>query len=86
MNASSLLLIGSILVLGILLLKLLSTPLRWAVKLLFHAAAGFVTLFLLNFFGSVIGISLTITWVSALVAGLLGLPGVLLLLALQYLL
>ncbi len=70
--------------LGFLLIKLLIKPIGWALKLLFHALIGFAALFVLNFFGSVIGISLDLTWFNAFITGLLGLPGVVLLLAAQY--
>ncbi len=69
-----------------LLIKLIRTPLRWALKLLLHALIGFVALFLLNFFGSLIGLELDLNWFNALVTGLLGVPGVLLLLLFKYLL
>ena len=39
-------------------IKLLKTPIKLAFKLLLHAVGGFVMLFLVNFFGSYLGISL----------------------------
>ena len=66
-------------------LGIFSAPLRWAVKLLLHALVGFAALFLLNFFGASLGISLELTWFNAIVTGVLGVPGVLLLLIFQYL-
>ncbi|NCC67250.1 MAG: pro-sigmaK processing inhibitor BofA [Clostridia bacterium] len=68
-----------------LLIKLLKTPLRWAWKLLIHAASGVIILFLTNLLGGVFCFSLDITWLNAIVAGVLGFPGVLLLLAFKYL-
>lgn len=68
-----------------LLIKLLKTPLRWAWKFLINAASGVIILFLTNLLGGVFGFSLDITWLNAIVAGLLGFPGVLLLLAIKYL-
>lgn len=82
--------IGTIIVLAVLLflllplLKLLKKPLKWALKILIHAGCGFVALWVLNFFGSVIGVNIEITWLSAIIAGVLGLPGVILLLVFQY--
>lgn len=69
----------------VLFIKLLRTPLRWAWKLLINALSGFIILFLTNFLGSLLGFSLDITWFNAIVSGLLGFPGVLLLLAFKYL-
>ncbi len=67
-----------------LLIKLLSAPIRWAFKLLLHMALGFAALFLLNYLGAAVGVTLPLTWVNALVTGLLGLPGVLILLVFHY--
>lgn len=67
-----------------LLLKILKTPLKWVWKLLINAAGGFISLFVLNFLGGFVGLSLEITWLNAIVVGILGLPGVLLLLLIKY--
>ena len=79
------LLSGAGMLLG-LLLRLLRKPIKWAFKLLLHALSGFVFLFFLNLVGALVGINLPLTWPHAVVAGILGLPGVLLLLLLQYIL
>ncbi len=70
----------------VLVLKLLSAPIRIAMKLLINGLVGFVVLFLLNFAGEWVGISLGINWINAIVVGVLGAPGVVLLLLLKYLL
>lgn len=69
-----------------LLVKLLKTPLKWAWKLLLNALGGFVSLFFLNLIGSLIGVNLDLTWVNAIVVGILGLPGVVLLIIIKYVL
>lgn len=69
----------------VLLFKIIKTPLKWALKLLLNAVGGFIALVILNFFGSIFGLSLTINLINCLVAGILGLPGVILLLLLKYL-
>ena len=66
------------------LLKLLKKPIKWAFKILIHAGFGFLALVVLNFFGSIIGLEIEITWLSAIIAGVLGLPGVILLIIMQY--
>lgn len=68
----------------VLLFKILKTPLKWALKLLLNAVGGFIALVVLNFFGAIFGLSLTINLVNCLVAGILGLPGVVLLVLLKY--
>ena len=70
----------------VLIIKIFGTPLRWLLKLALNTVIGFAALFLLNFFGGFIGIGLGINWLNAIVVGLLGVPGVVLLLLLQYLL
>jgi len=82
--ASTTLLIFVGLALIVLIVKIFATPLKWLFKLALNTAIGFVALFLLNFFGAYIGLSLGMNWMNALVVGVLGLPGVILLLLLQY--
>ena len=69
----------------VLLFKIIKTPLKWAFKLLINAASGFIALVILNFFGGIVGLSLTVNLINCLVAGILGLPGVVLLLLIKYL-
>ncbi|MCI6646804.1 MAG: pro-sigmaK processing inhibitor BofA family protein [Oscillospiraceae bacterium] len=68
----------------ILIVKLLSAPIRFAFKMLINALVGFAVLFLLNFAGEFVGLSLGINWINAVVVGVLGAPGVVLLLLLKY--
>ena len=67
-------------------IKLLKNPIKLAFKLLLHAVGGFVMLFLVNFFGSYLGISLEMSWLNAIVSGVLGVPGVVILLLFKYVL
>lgn len=69
----------------VVVVRLLSAPIRLAGKLLINALAGFVVLFLLNFVGGIVGLSLGINWINAIVVGILGAPGVVLLLLIKYL-
>ena len=68
-----------------LLLKVFRGPLKLLFKLLINTGLGFVTLFLMNFFGDFVGITLGFNWVNALVIGVFGFPGVVLLLLIKYL-
>lgn len=67
-----------------LLIKLLKKPIKWAFKLLLNALIGFVGLFLLNYLGSYVGISLGINWLNAVITGVFGVPGIVLLLLIKY--
>ena len=55
-----------------LVIRLFRKPIRWILKLLLNTAIGFAALFLLNFFGSAIGITLGLNWINALVIGVAG--------------
>ncbi|HEY8416434.1 MAG TPA: pro-sigmaK processing inhibitor BofA family protein [Limnochordales bacterium] len=77
-------------IVGVLLLyviaRLLLLPIRVFLRLIYNALLGAALLALANFIGTyVAGIYLPINPVTALVAGFLGIPGVVLLLALQHL-
>lgn len=87
MPSFSFLTIGAVVIcilLVVMLFKIIKTPLKWAFKLLINAASGFIALVILNFFGGIVGLSLTVNLINCLVAGILGLPGVVLLLVLKY--
>ena len=80
---SPVIVIAAIVLAVILVLRLLAKPMKFIFKLLINTLLGFVLLWLLNFFGGGLGISLDLTLFNALIVGLLGIPGVLLLLALH---
>ena len=69
-----------IILLGVLL-KLLTLPLRWLWKLVTNSLAGAVMLWVVSLFGVPIKINI----ISALVAGIFGIPGVLAVIAYTYL-
>ena len=76
-------------VVGVLLLallfKIIKTPIKWFFKLLLHIAIGFAALFVVNLLGAPIGLHLGLSWLNAAVVGVLGVPGVILLILLHYL-
>ena len=87
MKGLSLLILVLLLVLAVLLLfRLIKLEIRFIFKFLIHAALGFVILILLNFFGSWLNISLELSWINCAVSGFFGIPGVIVLLLLKYLL
>ena len=72
-----LLIIAGILLLG--LIRLLLLPMRLAWKLLLNGVCGILSLWLVNLTGGVTGWIIPINPVTALIAGTLGLPGLILL-------
>ena len=85
-TVSLIIMIAAIVLAVILILRILAKPIRLVFKILINTALGFVLLWLVNFFGGSFGIALELTLLNAVVVGLLGIPGVLLLLALHFLL
>jgi len=69
-----------------LFIKLFRAPLRLLFKLLINTIGGFITLVIVNWLGSFIGITIGINWINALIVGIFGFPGVGLLLILKWLL
>jgi len=75
---------------GLILLYLLGwlliIPVKYLFKLIVNGIIGGVLLLIVNFIGRFIGIYVGINPVTALIAGFLGVPGVILLIVLQYIL
>jgi len=69
----------------VILLRVFSAPLRLAVKLACNTLLGFAELIVLDFLGSWVGFSLGINLMNAIIAGVLGIPGVLLLILTRWL-
>jgi len=70
----------------IALIRVFKTPLKVALKLLFNTLLGFAALWLMNLTASLTGLSLGLNLWNALVIGILGLPGLILLLLIQWIL
>jgi len=66
-----------------IILKIISLPIKLIVKLLVNALIGGVVLYLINLTGL---IALDITWITALIVGFLGIPGVIIVIILHFLL
>ena len=81
--------IATVIVAGILLflaILLFTKPFRLLLKLVLNTIGGFVVLFFLNYAGQFIGVTLGFNLFNAVIVGIFGLPGVGLLLLLQWLL
>lgn len=80
----------TLLILPVLLLacfiRLILLPMKLGWKLLVNSLCGFLCLWILNGISPFTGFRFPINAVTALTAGFLGLPGILLLAAVQYLL
>lgn len=68
----------------IIVARILAWPLKKILKLLLNIGLGLLMILLVNVFGSYIGLSIPFNTVTALVSGLLGLPGVIVLVILHY--
>ena len=68
------------------LVRILSAPLRLVVKLAANAVSGLVALFLVNLLTPITGIYLGLNLVNALIVGIFGLPGLVLLILAKWVL
>lgn len=66
--------------------RLFSAPLKVALRVLINSVLGFGALWLLNLTGGVTGIALGLNIFNSLTVGILGVPGLFLLLLLQWIL
>ena len=69
--------------LGVILFRVLIAPIRLAVKLALHAAAGLLSLLVINFLAPFSGVVIPVNAVTVLVSGIFGLPGTALLILLE---
>ena len=74
-------LLCTVLVLGIV--RLFAAPLKLALKLILNTLLGFLALFLLGLTAPLTGFALGLNLFNALVIGILGVPGLVLLVLLQ---
>ncbi|MBQ3378981.1 MAG: pro-sigmaK processing inhibitor BofA family protein [Clostridia bacterium] len=74
---------------GIILLIIIGRvflkPIKFILKILLNSAAGLLILFIINFFGANAGMTIGINWLTGLICGVLGVPGVILVLLLKWL-
>ena len=70
----------------VLLLKLITAPIRLGYKLLINLASGYALLFLFNLFSGLTGFVLDLNLITAAILGLFGLTGLALLLVVRLIL
>lgn len=68
-----------------LLIKIFAAPIKGILKFLLHALLGFVILLAVNLIGGFFDFYIPLTWLSAIIAGIGGIPGVILLILLHLL-
>lgn len=66
--------------------SILLIPLKVIIKLVYNGLIGGILLWLLNFVGQYFGLYIAINPITALVAGFLGIPGIVVLVILSYIL
>ena len=69
---------------GLALLFLIIKLLKWPLKILINGILGIILLYIANIVGSYIGVVLPINAISALIAGFLGIPGIIFLVLFQF--
>ena len=69
---------------GLALLFLIIKLLKWPLKILINGILGIILLYISNIVGSYIGFVLPINAITALVAGFLGIPGIIFLILFQF--
>jgi len=67
-----------------ILMRLLYVPLKFVLTLVVNGVIGGLLLVVFNILGSLFGISIGINLVTAVIAGFLGIPGILLMIILKY--
>lgn len=70
-------------IIGLLLLSLIIKVLKWPFKIIINGVIGIVLLYIANILGSYLGFTIAINAVTALIAGFLGVPGVIFLIIYQ---
>jgi len=68
-----------------LLGRALLVPVKLLLKLIYNALVGGVILLAINYFGAMVGFHISLNIATALIVGILGIPGILLLIILKIL-
>lgn len=74
------------LVILFIVLKLLTLPMKLIIKLLINGVVGGIIIFVVNLIGVSFGFTINLTWITALIVGILGVPGVVIVAILQFIL
>lgn len=66
----------------VVILKVLSMPMKIIIKFLINALVGGIVIYVLDLFG----VGLALNWITSLIVGFLGVPGVIIVAILQFVL
>lgn len=69
-----------------IILKILAWPIKKIMKMVINIVIGGLLLILVNYIGANFGFTIPLNWVTALVVGILGIPGLVILAILQFIL
>lgn len=69
-----------------IVLKLLSLPMKIIIKLVINGIVGGIIIFIVNLIGANFGFVIDLNWITALLVGFLGVPGVIIVAILQFVL
>ena len=61
---------------GLIVLYVLIKLLKWPIKLLINGICGVILLYIVNVIGAAFGLHIAINIITALIAGIFGIPGV----------
>ena len=67
-------------------LKLLALPMKLIIKLVINGFVGGIIIFVVNLIGANFGFMINLNWITALIVGILGVPGVVIVTILQFVL
>lgn len=63
-------------IIGLVILFIILKLFKWPLKILLNGIFGVFLLYIVNLVGANFDFSITINWITALIAGVLGIPGV----------
>lgn len=66
------------------ILKLLALPMKLIIKLVINGLVGAAIIFVVNLIGANFGFVIDLNWITALIVGILGVPGVVIVAILQF--
>lgn len=69
-----------------IVLKLLALPMKLIIKLVINGLVGGAIIFIVNLIGANFGFTIDLNWITALIVGILGVPGVIVVAILQFVL
>ena len=69
-----------------IVLKLLALPMKIIIQLVINGLVGGLVIFIVNLIGANFGFMIDLTWITALIVGFLGVPGVVIVTILQFIL